>query len=656
MRPTDLGRMAVPGRPALRGELLLTAVTRPDPDADAYRSTLVRIGSHEPSPWTHGERDTAPAISPDGRWVAFLRATGTDTPQLHVMPSSGGESRRLTDLPLGAGAPVWAPDSRRIAFTADVPEPGRYGTAVNGSGSVVSPERERPRRITRLDYRIDDKGFTRDRPRRLFVIDAVKTEDSGPKPSTTEGPMPLTDAAVSVADPAWTPDGSGVVVVAPRDWDARETRHEDLYVVPSEGGTPSLLVRGRGNVSLPVVAEDGTVYFYGTSFDGFAGVARNTGLWATSLTEPANPVRLTDAETVDCETSAGPPAPRRDDVLIAVRHRGAVELRSVPRDVPRDSDGAVLDTLTLVTGKHAVVRSFAIDGERVAVVQAGPADTGEVLLLDDGTVSIVTDFSASLRETGIRPVEELTATAPDGYPVHGWVVAPDGDGPHPVLLVVHGGPFAQYDWGLFDEAQVYASAGYLVVLPNPRGSAGYGESHGRAVIGALGTVDADDVLALLDAALTRPDADTDRVGVMGGSYGGFMTGWLAAHHGHRFTAAWSERAVNAWDSFTGSSDIGWWFAGAYVGDDPEEQRRRSPLAHADRIRIPFAIAHSEHDWRCPIEQAQRMFVALKAGGCETEMLLFPGEGHELTRSGSPRHRIQRFDAVLEWWQRHLPVS
>jgi dipeptidyl aminopeptidase/acylaminoacyl peptidase len=143
---------------------------------------------------------------------------------------------------------------------------------------------------------------------------------------------------------------------------------------------------------------------------------------------------------------------------------------------------------------------------------------------------------------------------------------------------------------------------------------------------------------------------------MGGSYGGFMTGWLAAHHGHRFRAAWSERAVNAWDSFTGSSDIGWYFTGAYVGDDVDEQRRRSPLTYADRITIPFAVVHSEQDWRCPLEQAQRMFVALKKSGCETEMLVFPGEGHELTRSGRPRHRLQRFEAVLEWWQRHLPVS
>jgi len=143
---------------------------------------------------------------------------------------------------------------------------------------------------------------------------------------------------------------------------------------------------------------------------------------------------------------------------------------------------------------------------------------------------------------------------------------------------------------------------------------------------------------------------------MGGSYGGFMTSWLSAHHGDRFRAAWSERAVNAWDSFTGTSDIGYWFTDAYLGQDPGAHTKMSPLTYADRIRIPFAIVHSEQDWRCPIEQAQRMFVALRRGGTEAELLIFPGEGHELTRSGQPRHRGQRLDAVLEWWGRHLPVS
>jgi dipeptidyl aminopeptidase/acylaminoacyl peptidase len=132
-----------------------------------------------------------------------------------------------------------------------------------------------------------------------------------------------------------------------------------------------------------------------------------------------------------------------------------------------------------------------------------------------------------------------------------------------------------------------------------------------------------------------------------------MTSWLAAHHGERFRAAWSERAVNAWDSFAGSSDIGWFFTDAYCGPGLEAQRAMSPLTYAEKITMPFMVVHSEHDWRCPLEQAQRLFVALRRNGVEAEMLVFPGEGHELTRSGKPRHRAQRFEAVLDWWARHL---
>jgi dipeptidyl aminopeptidase/acylaminoacyl peptidase len=139
---------------------------------------------------------------------------------------------------------------------------------------------------------------------------------------------------------------------------------------------------------------------------------------------------------------------------------------------------------------------------------------------------------------------------------------------------------------------------------------------------------------------------------MGGSYGGFMTTWLSGTE-DRFRAAISERAVNVWDSFVGTSDIGWFFVEAYCGTDPERQRAQSPLTYADGITAPMMVIHSEEDWRCPVEQAQRLFEKLQRNGVESEMLLFPGEGHELSRSGLPSHRIARFEAILSWWSRHL---
>ncbi|MFD9889986.1 prolyl oligopeptidase family serine peptidase [Amycolatopsis sp. NPDC059027] len=652
MRPADIEALVVPGHPALHGDLLLVGVGGPDLKSNTERRSLRQVALEGGErAWTHGPRDASPVISPDGRWVAFLRAgsgRGAEGgPQLHVMPAGGGDAKRLTALPLGVSAPAWSPDSSRIAFVARIPEPGRYGVP-DENGEVLEPDAEAPRRITRMDYHIDDIGFLRDRPQRLFALDVAAALDAD-EPGE---PEPLTDGAVDVEHPVWTPDGARIVFTAPVAWGRVETEERDLYVVGHEGGEPELFVRGEGYLEHPVFGTDGTLFFYGQSFvDGNWEVC-NTGLYAAGPFDGAGPWqarRLTEIESVDCDASAGAPVPRGEDVLVAVRNRGAVELRTVPVT----AETASLTDLPVVFAGQAVVRGFAADGPNVVAVVATPVSSGDVVLLAVGGPRVLTDYSKPLRDKGLCEVVELNTTAPDGYPVHGWLVLPEGEGPHPVLRVVHGGPFAQQDWAVFDEAQVYASAGYAVVLGNPRGSAGYGESYGRAVVRGLGTVDADDVLALLDVALERPDLDAARVGIMGGSYGGFMTGWLAAHHGERFQAAWSERAVNDWVSMVGSSDIGYTFVDLYVGKDPEVQRDRSPLTHAEKIDIPFAVVHSEQDWRCPIEQGQRMFVALRRHGTETEFLLFPGEGHELTRSGKPRHRVQRFDAVLDWWSRHL---
>ena len=252
---------------------------------------------------------------------------------------------------------------------------------------------------------------------------------------------------------------------------------------------------------------------------------------------------------------------------------------------------------------------------------------GDVLVRGPGgTVRTLTDLNAGYRaEAKVFVQEEITAPAPDGYPVHGWLVKPEGDGPHPVLLMIHGGPFTQYGWHLFDEAQVYAGAGYAVLYTNPRGSSGYGQAHGRHIFGNVGEASTVDLMAILEGALaSHPDLDGSRMGVLGGSHGGFMTTWIAGHEGHRFKAAISERAVNAIDSFTGSSDIGWFFGDDLYGPTPQ-------------------------DWRCPIEQAQRLYVGLRNRGKTAEMLVFPGEGHELSRSGLPSHRLARFDAILDWF-------
>jgi dipeptidyl aminopeptidase/acylaminoacyl peptidase len=635
----------MPGSPTLSpdGRRAVVAVGRLDLDADEYRSRLWLVetsGGQPPRPITDGARDSAPAWSPDGRWIAFLRAEPEGKPQLHLMPADLGEPRRLTTdehHPLGAGAPRWSADSTRLAYTARVPEPGRYGT-----GEAKGAEKEPPRRITRLRYRLDDVGFVLDRRPHVFVLDPFADEPA---------PAQVTDGDFDDEDVSWTPDG-GLLFTSDRDTPEDTTLYRDVYGSAPDGSGVRRVTSERHDASVPAASpEGGTVFFLATSdlgADGRDFVGRNPTLWAVPADGSQPPVPLTDTETHNVDAVGASLLVREDGVLLVNRARGAQELLRVPLTGGEPE---------LVLGGERTVTGVAAAGGTVLATVADATSAGEVVVAERGGERVLTSFGAELAERGgLRPMEELTATAPDGYPVHGWVVRPDPaahPGPRPVLLAIHGGPFAQYGYSLFDEAQVYAGAGHVVVLGNPRGALGYGEAHGRAIRHRMGTVDADDLLALLDAALDTDGVDRDRVGVMGGSYGGFMTTWLAAHAGERFRAAIVERALTAFDSFTGSSDIGYFFTEAYAGSDPAEVARQSPLSHVDRIALPTLVIHSEQDWRCPVEQAQRLFVGLRQRGVPAELLLFPGEGHELSRSGLPSHRVARFAAILEWWSHHL---
>ncbi|HEY0261216.1 MAG TPA: S9 family peptidase, partial [Lacisediminihabitans sp.] len=355
--------------------------------------------------------------------------------------------------------------------------------------------------------------------------------------------------------------------------------------------------------------------------------------------------RLTAVETVDLGETTGLTV-TDGGVLVQNRTRGRIELLRVA------ADGA---TTTVVSGDLAVTGHDAVAGT-VVVSFTGPGTMGELGTIVDGRLITLTDFSSSLREAGFVEPVETTVQARDGYPVHGWVLTPRGEGPHPVLLNIHGGPFAQYGVSFFDEAQVYVDAGYAVVMCNPRGAAGYGEAHGRAIQKRLGTVDYTDVLDFLEGALAANDSfDAGRLGIMGGSYGGYLTAWTIGHD-HRFAGAIVERGYLDPEYFIGTSDIGSYFSEEYAGTDPEQMRAQSPQAVVDQVRTPTLVLHSADDLRCPLGQGERYYAALKRGGVPAEMLIFPGENHELSRGGRPRHRLQRFEAVLDWWDRYLPVT
>ena len=293
-----------------------------------------------------------------------------------------------------------------------------------------------------------------------------------------------------------------------------------------------------------------------------------------------------------------------------------------------------------------------------------PTMPSELFVGDRRVTDVSSGFSARAK---LGEPERFTAVSADGSEVEAWMLRPAGfeEGKtYPLVLTIHGGPFTQYADRFFDEVQVYAGAGYAVAYSNPRGSAGYSEAWGRAIRGPVeggpgwGSVDYEDLMAVMDEAVKRFDfIDPDRLGVMGGSYGGFMTSWIIGHT-DRFKAACSERAVNDMRTMSWTSDIGTYFQKGYVGrshlEDPDEYARQSPVTYVDAIHTPLLILHSENDLRCPIEQAEQLFAALKKLGREAEFVRYPREAnHGLSRSGPPDLRRDRLERIVGWMVRWL---
>lgn len=663
MRPEHIELLLMPSGPAVHpdGSWGVVAVSRPSLDADREVGQLWRldlVGDAPPRRLTRGIRDSAPAFSPDGRLLAFARSDADGVPQVHLMRVDGGEPFPITAAKLGVGTYRWSPDSTRIVFTARVAEPGRYGT-LDGVGAAA----EDPRHITTNQFQSNGLGWTNDRRSRVFVVDVPDPDaeppiapvgraaaDAGTPFSAVPSAVELTGGDADALAPVFTPDGSAVVFAAARSGDADRTLRTEIYRVPVAGGEAEVVAADpRVAFGAPEFSHDGRwLFLLGTDLgeSGHDFVAANEALHVAPAAG-GTPRRLTDpahVEIVRDPRAAGP-----DAALVVHSTRGTADLLRVA------ADGT---TATLWSGLPTVVEAVAVPGsDAVLAVVTDVATPGEVALIDADGVRLLTDFAAGLRAATpvARPIE-LVATSPDGYEVHGWALVPEGEGPHPVLLNIHGGPYASYPASFFDEFQVYVTAGYAVVACNPRGSGGYGAAHGAAIRYDFGHLDAADVLAFLDhATATVPGLDAARVGIMGGSYGGYLTAWIIAHD-HRWAGAIVERGYLDPGAFPGSSDIGWFFVEEYHGADRAQQDRQSPTLLADRVTTPTFVIHSELDLRCPLTQALRYYAGLKRVGVPVELLVFPGENHELSRSGTPWHRVRRFERILEWWRRHLPTG
>jgi dipeptidyl aminopeptidase/acylaminoacyl peptidase len=645
-------------------------VWRIDREANEYRSAVwiaaVDPDRAEPRRLTSGlKRDGSPRWSPDGTRLAFVsnreyEREGSESSvgevggspqatakkkntagQLYVLSLSGGEPVRLTDCRADVGEPAWSPDGSRIAFTSRVPDP-----AYDEEDDRKRP----PRRFTRLQFKLDSVGWTGDRRQHVFVVAA----------DGSAAPTQLTDGDFEDDGPAWSPDGERIAFASAReeDWDVSTVR--DLYVVPAGGGEPERLTEGGGYSEHPSWSPDGGRIAYQHT-PGVFDEPRHTQVAVLEVASASAPssgdVRvLTDSLDRNCGPypSIREPVWDGDDVVFGVEDGGNTHVYRVPADGSGKPE--------LVVGGELQVTGYDVASGRLVHTLTTPTQLSELFVGERRVTSVGREL-VDRREV-IAP-ERFTATSEDGTEVDAWIMRPAGfeEGKrYPTLLNIHGGPFTQYGNRFFDEFQVYAGAGYVVVFANPRGSSGYSEAWGRAIRGPVaegpgwGTRDYEDLMAVVDEAVRRFDfVDPERLGVMGGSYGGYMTSWMLGHT-DRFKAACSERSCNNFLLEGGSADIGWMFKGelgAFWFEAPEAYLKVSPSTYAKDIHTPLLILHSEDDLRCPVGHAEDLFTILRLLKRDVEMVRFPAESHELTRGGAPRHREQRFELLLEWFGEKL---
>jgi dipeptidyl aminopeptidase/acylaminoacyl peptidase len=669
MQPADIGRLTAVGDPRLSpdGQTVAFTVTTIDLDANEYRTGIwvaAVDGSEAPRPFTSGEhKDGAPRWSPDGCSIAFVRRErDSKETKTCVIPAGGGEARVLLTRKDEVSDLAWSPDGTRLAFLARDRDEERYGK---------DKEKDQPpRRITRLFSRLDSVGWIADRPTHVFVVGV----DGGDAMQLTTGEFE--DGGLS-----WSPDGSELAFAAGRHdtWDLDHAA--DLFTVAlpdfraSTVDNPPLTHESRagGGVDEPKrLSETGPAYARPSwSPDGTA-IAFHLEDWRSAprhgqvgvLDRRSGEVRiLTGALDRNCSPYPPSRSPVWDggDLLFMLEDSGNVHLYRVSADGSGKPE--------LVVGGDRQVGAFDAVVGTLAYTITTSTGLPELFVHVDGQERQLTRLSEPFGDTvSLVEPERFTATSADGTEVEAWMVRPVGleaGRRYPMLLNIHGGPFTQYGNRFFDEFQLQAAAGYAVVYGNPRGSSGYSEAWGRAIRGRTttddpgsgwGGVDYEDLMAVVDEAVSRFDfVGPDRLGVLGGSYGGYMTSWMVGHT-DRFRAAVSERACNNLLTMEHTSDVAGSFRteiGVSHLDDPDEYRRQSPITYVRDMRTPLLIIHSENDLRCAVEQAEELFVALRMLGRTPEFLRFPGESHELSRAGAPKHRVQRVEAILDFFARSL---
>ncbi|WP_104991513.1 S9 family peptidase [Deinococcus sp. NW-56] len=606
---------------------------RPDQDfpKPRYRSAVWLAGSGEEArPLTRGEgRDTSPRWSPDGTSLAFVREGSGEKGQLFLLPLEGGEARRVTRFKNPVQDVQWSPDGRFLSFLTTADDEDKRD------------EHGEARVITRPRYRFNGRDWLPERPARLWRYDvAAERLEEWHAPE------------VEVTGYAWLPDSSGALLISSAsEMDAAQWRQEVYRLAHS--GEREQVTRWNSAIQAVVPHPDGDRFILvgrpegkGSPEDAHLFLAQPGGEWRRLDEGWDFPVG--NIVGGDMHVGAFPALPTwvdADTLLVSSTVGGSCGLFRVGLDgtvTPQDHD------------PEGVIPAFTARGGGVALIRERADRFPEVELNGQP----VTDLNASLPFAPRTP-QRVTFTTEEGQEGEGWVLLPDGEERVPAVLTIHGGPHTAYGHAFTHEFQLMAARGYAVCYSNPRGSVGYGQAWASAIHGRWGTVDMADLLAFFDCCLeAHPRLDGERSAVMGGSYGGYMTNWITGHT-DRFAAAITDRSICNLLSFGGTSDIGLRFWDDELGlnfhrsADALQLWEMSPLKYVEAVKTPTLIVHSVLDHRCPVEQAEQWYAALHLHGVPTRFVRFPGEDHELSRSGRPDRRLKRLEEYLGWLDRWL---